>query len=414
MAADNDAEKKKRRRYVAELQRAAITTNGDATPLPNDGDAAPLPNDGALLLLIKLLTEFHDVQWPYVLEVVHHANERYGHAVFVQAEASSGSGRDVLVVVTQQLSTETGQPGTQARRQARRQAAKRLDQKAKGWSAKHVRDRVWGVPFLNDTPPTDGRFQAYRYTPTAKELNEDVREVRLPTLPAAWLPGKSTTDQVEAVADALQNELYLLPTEQSLRQLNGATTVVAFFGCEPCHLLWARRVPVDKPRSSCKKCRQLYERIPLADEPAGLGFFRCPRPSCCRRWTSNPSARNVPQPCFGLGCSEAAVLPYRLIPYQLLGNRKKGERRSDYTHSCAHCRKFGDRPCPLANRRGVLASRPSDPAASVASSILSGPSVRQYHPNNMVRYRQRYQHRLDTDHVHDPLSDSDNDTASTA
>jgi len=415
MASTTDAhEAQTRRRHVEALQRAAAAAaKADAAARPKDG--------GAVQLLTTLLTEFHDARWPYLLEAAHHAAERYGHAVFVQAEAGRGGGRDVLVVVTQQLTTVTGPTGTRARRQARQQAAMRLDRHAKAWRAEHVRDRIWGVLFLNARPPTDGLFQAHRYSPpssptAAEQLNEDVREVRLPALPAAWLPaGGSTPDQVQAVADALQTKLYLLPTEQSLRQLNGAATVVAFFGCTPCHLLWARRVPVDKPRSSCKKCRQLYERIPLADEPVGLGFFKCPRPGCGRRWTSNPSARNVPQPCFAQGCTETAVLPYRLIPYQLLGERKRGERRSDHTHSCAHCRAFGVGPdgrCPLAGRRGVVASRPSDPTASVASSILSGPSVRQYRPSNMAMYRQRYQSRLDAAHMQDALSDSDDDAAS--
>ena len=436
MAASSDE------RQFRESLKKNVRSRLDATTLR---DARSLGNEVTLMEL--LLDGFHDYRWPHAVKAEYDSTEGRtdlgcGDLVFASSTAPrelSGdwTACDVLIVEVKWLKVETGATACTARTKGRKKVKEQMKIYAGKWHERHPKDRVWGLAFLNDRKGASfdsgyayHKNPAFPYFPASARPNERVLEVQTPPMPLSWLPrGPAGSDAGAASQEALRPEsalvsvtstdtnvaalssafarTYLLPTEQTLKALNGTQTVVAMFGCTPCAYVWWRRVPLNRAASHCHKCHEYYERIPLNQEPAGLGFFHCKQ--CGRKWTSNPAARDVSQPCYGAGCGEH-VLPHKLVPSTLLQELegpRKGPRTNN-THSCAHCREFGTGPdgrCPLQGRMGLVGSRVRDPAASVASSILSGPSVRQYSPDNIARIKSTHHGRLMRNHARDPLGD---------
>ena len=397
-----------RRRQLRSAARRAAGVGARATAAATEASEPEL--------LDRLLEHLHDARWPYAVST--YTSDGLCAAVFANREEAADAAHapaDVLVAHVGVVTTTTGNVGTARRHRDRQHAADRLKRAVSAWQRQHPRDTVWGVVYLNERRGGgDAGFTrvAHTFLPAAAQasssrFNDETREVDLPVLPAAWcpqLPGTAAgadapaADSTGALATA---DAFLVPTVQALNALNRTDTVVAMFGCAGCKFLWFRRVPTQRARSHCNKCRQLYERIPLEKEPSGLGFFHCQH--CQHRWTSNPAARDVSQPCYGKGCGKY-TLPYKLLPNQLLRDQEQARkgRKSGYQHSCAHCQTFGPGPdgkCPLQGRTGDVASRRCDPSASVASSILSGPSVIQYRPSNIARDVERVRDRFMRPHA---------------
>jgi hypothetical protein len=443
MAASNDEH------HHRESLKKKIRSRLDATTLRDAGSNVNKRSEVDLMEL--LLDFFHDDRWPHAVDAEYDSTAGRmdlgrGDLVFASSKAPRDRGVingdwpacDVLVVEVKWLTAETGPTASAARTKGRKKVKAQVSAYAGKWHERHPNDRVWGLAFLNDRKGAifDGggsvyhKNPAFPFFPASARPNERVLEVQTPRMQLLWLPrGPAGSDAGAASQEALRQEAarvpspsndtrvaalssalagaYLLPTEQTLKDLNGTQTVVAMFGCTPCAYVWWRRVPLTRAASHCHKCHEYYERIPLNQEPAGLGFFHCKR--CERKWTSNPAARDVSQPCYGGGCSEH-VLPHKLIPSMLL-QELEGQRRgprTNNTHSCAHCRQFGTGPngrCPLQGRTGLVGSQVRDSAASVASSILSGPSVRQYSPDNIERIKSTYHSRFMRNHARNPLDD---------
>ena len=384
-----------------------------------------------LLLLQRLLDDFHDARFPHALAVAWPMHDQGGGNN--AGDVVFGTVGDVLPVTRIGVNYGQGQAGGEVRASevllveikslsraasagdrdgARAALLHRLDFAARQWRRLHPGNTVFGTPFLNDRH-FSGFVRAYEYggeadrLPTSRATTRTIM-VGLPELPLDMVAptqriGAATPalPPAAAPAAAAADGVFQLPTIESVKQLAGNETVIAYFGCGRCNLFWARRVPTTRPISSCRKCHTKLKRIPLEAEPPGLGFFKCPE--CHRQWTSNPAARNVPQPCYG--CTRAAVHPDRVIPSHLL-REQDGPRRekTDNRHRCAHCTlvppRNGER-CPLAARPNVP-SQVSD-SHSVQSSILSGPSIQFYRPDNIDRIRARFSDRYGRGHAREPL-----------
>ena len=180
------------------------------------------------------------------------------------------------------------------------------------------------------------------------------------------------------------------------------------FGCARCNLLFYQKVEKSKPVSICSTCRLPLEAIPIHEEPAGLGFFRCHAERCPQRgwrWTSFPAARDVKQPCYKCGTH---TKPQKVIPSPLLRTEQR-PRLTSNVHGCYACEGLEPgQKCPLRGRTGFVASQPHD---SSGSTISLGDACKYKQMLNPDRIR-RYEGRMHN-HQNEQASEDSDDSIST-
>lgn len=162
---------------------------------------------------------------------------------------------------------------------------------------------------------------------------------------------------------AAHNGTAVALTAEILRKHERRTTPKAFrtFGCDECNLMWIKKVYASKPVATCKGCREKYEAIPLDKVPPGVGVFHC---QCKHVWTSRPSTPDVLQDCHKCGEKSVPLFVTLMRP-------RRGARKSDSVHSCSECGWGRVKPCPLASRRGLVASKVHDSTGSTNTSIAT-------------------------------------------
>lgn len=194
-------------------------------------------------------------------------------------------------------------------------------------------------------------------------------------------------------------------TAERLMQHNKALFELRMFGCGTCQILFYQKVEKTKPVSVCSTCRECLQAIPVHEEPAGLGFFKCFQ--CSHHWTAYPAARDVKQPCYRC---QRSVKPRKVIPSPSL--RADPDQRPRSTtgnrHSCYACRDLGPgQNCPLRGRFGFVASVSHDCSGSTISLGITSKYKKILSPENVARHQ-----HLMRNHDHESASDDSDESTS--
>nr|XP_008117958.1 PREDICTED: repressor of yield of DENV protein isoform X2 [Anolis carolinensis] len=138
---------------------------------------------------------------------------------------------------------------------------------------------------------------------------------------------QASDNENDKIKDIAQQLKVLSLTEENLRMFNQAKnnqilTRDRQFACQPCDIMWWRRVPKRKEVSRCHRCGTCYDPVPCK-KMWGYAEFECPS---CQRTFKGFGQMEVPSPCFG--CHNT-VFPSRILP-----PRRTQGPRSRHQHSC--------------------------------------------------------------------------------